>query len=201
LRSTDILKPALRAWYDDAVDLEAVAYDDCLREAQGIHRFRTGHHVDVVVTPPTSDGLFAASRTALVEDVLVEIPLPSRQLSVTNLRTGASWKAHGEAREKISHLAASKDLVAFCTTTNLCYVYTISGEQQAKFRLPPNWFSVFTCRNRTVVCGGFLEHFAEFYIWDLDSQTGKSLRLDYDQPLFFPGIDQYVEPLFHLNSD
>lgn len=59
-----------------------------------------------------------------------------------------------------------------------CYVFDFTGRQRAKFRLPSFMDSIATCRERTVLCGGISNGAVELYLWNLDSNSGKTIRLD-----------------------
>jgi hypothetical protein len=187
-----LLKPALRDWYDNTVDFENATYQDCHREAQLIHRVQTGRFLQLSASKPIShlhpyatgpDSPIGIGRLCLEGDFLVDSPFPFRHLRVTNLQTGQDWRACADGRESISRIDASDQLIAFWTSSRrTCYVFDYKGDRKAKFQLPPFMNKIATCRGNTVVCGGTVNGCLELYIWDLDSNKGKSLRLE--QSLF-----------------
>ncbi|KAF1978529.1 hypothetical protein BU23DRAFT_549956 [Bimuria novae-zelandiae CBS 107.79] len=191
LRSADLFKPRLRDWYDNTLDFEDASYEDCFDKAQAIYRVQTGKFLEVSATRLLHELYHSDSgvegpnfeRIRLVDDFLVDIPYPFRHLRVTNLRTGQYWIAHADGREVISSVAASSQLIAFWTQhRQTCYVFDFTGTRKAKFRLPPFMSGIATCGERTVICGGITNGNIELYLWDLDSSSGKTLRLD--QSLF-----------------
>jgi hypothetical protein len=188
LRSTDLLKPKLRSWYDGTVALEGTSYEDCLQRAQSVQRFRTGRYIEVAATRPR---LEPSNRIILTEDFLVHVPYPHRQVCVSNLRTGEAWNAATEGREVIAKVIASGELIAFWNQLHTCYIFDFFATRRAKLRLPPSMNQFQACRERTVICGGILDQHIELYIWDLDSQKGRTLRLD--QPPFDSAITRYVD--------
>lgn len=190
-----MLKPALGDWYDRTVAFENATYQDCLREAQLIHRVQTGRFLHVSVTKPlcrlhphntrveSPDFEIGIDRLCLEGDFLIDSPFPFRHLRVTNLHTGQDWRACADGRESISRIDASDQLIAFWTSSRrTCYVFDYEGARKAKFQLPLFMNKIATCRGRTVVCGGTINGCLELYVWDLCSSKGKTLRLE--QSLF-----------------
>ena len=182
-----MLKPKLRDWYDDSADFEGASYEDCFREAQTAYRVQTGNFLEVAVTKPLSDlhprderaECPNHERICLVDDFLIDVPYPFRHLRVTNLVTGQHWRAGTDARETISKVTASDQLIAFWTLGRQdCYVFNFAGVREAKFRLPSSMSRIATCRERTIVCGGMSDGGVDLYFWNLDSKNGRSLRLD-----------------------
>lgn len=189
LRSTDLLKPALRDWYGNTVALENIRYDECLQRAQSIHNFRSGRPIDIAAARPAPEN---AEHLALVEDYFLHAPHPYRQVHITNLRTGENCRMATDGREIIDKCIASSDFVACWNQAQTCYIFDYSATQRAKLRLPPSMNSFRACRERTLICGGILNQHLELYLWDLDSQKGKTLRLD--RPPFDSAIRKYVFP-------
>ncbi|KAL1610416.1 hypothetical protein SLS60_002083 [Paraconiothyrium brasiliense] len=195
LRCTDILKPKLKTWYDGTIALDDASYEDCLRTAQSIHRFRTGNFIQVAASA-TSVGLVPSpGNHVLVEDFLVDNPEPHRQVRVTNLLSGEETRAATPGREEIVFVAASIQLIACWTGTQTCHVFDFSGALKARFRLPPFMSRFKACRERTIICGGISQQHIELYLWDLDSQKGKTLRLD--QPPF----ESAIADSFHFDEN
>ncbi|KAL5422152.1 hypothetical protein PMIN06_011289 [Paraphaeosphaeria minitans] len=183
LRSTDLLKPALRTWYDNTVPLENATYEDCLRRTHAVHRFRTGRPIEVAAWEPA---LESPKRIALSEDFFIHVPYPHRQVRLTNLRTGEDWRMATEGRELIDRVYASSELIAFWSQAQTCYIFDYSAKQRAKLRLPPSMNKLRAVQERTFICGGVLNQHIELYLWDLDSHQGRTLRLD--QPPFDSAI-------------
>ncbi|KAF2444710.1 hypothetical protein P171DRAFT_280963 [Karstenula rhodostoma CBS 690.94] len=183
LRSSELLKPALRAWYDNTVALEDASYADCLQRAQSIQRFRTGRCVQVAASKPT---LEPSKRIALSEDFLVDVPHPFRQVRITNLRTGEDRRVGTEGRDMIEKFIASSELIACWNQAQTCYIFDYSATQRAKLRLPPSMNTFRACRGQTFICGGILNQHIELYLWDAQSQKGKTVRLN--QPPFDSAI-------------
>ncbi|KAF2645058.1 hypothetical protein P280DRAFT_391489 [Massarina eburnea CBS 473.64] len=181
LRSLDVLKPNLNAWYDDTSHLEAFDYGQCRKRAEDAHRFRSGKYAKLSSVPVETLPL----ESILVEDTLVSRCPSYRSILVENLRTGESWKGQGSARELITYTAASEEIVAFTTSSSTCYVTNVAGEQKRKFKLHGSMFKTApVCSGRTIICAGFSENYAEIYMWNFDTQKGSSFRIGRDQPLF-----------------
>lgn len=203
LRSPDLFKPTLRIWCDDTVNLDNANYADCFRVAQCIHRVQSGKLLEVSATKPFCE-LFVqdeggngpdidpgTERLCLVDDFLIDVPFPFRHLRVTNLRTGQEWRAVADGRESVSRVAASDQLIAFWTSgSRTCYIFDFTGMRRAKLQLPPSLNKIATCRGRIVVCGGTLNGCIELYVWESDSNKGRTIRLE--QSMFGSDHLKYV---------
>ncbi|KAF1959802.1 hypothetical protein CC80DRAFT_406524 [Byssothecium circinans] len=192
LRSLDVVKPSLNEWYDGTLQLKDFNYTDCKQRAQNVHRFRSGGYVGLSSKVEGS----MVFHTRLVEETLVGCDPSLRTLSVNNLRTGDAWQMHGDARDTISAVAASEEILAFATKSNTCYVSDLVGGQRSKFKLFANMFQALACRRRTVICGGVLPDHVEVYVWNFDTQKGSSFRVGRDQPPFGPRNSKCVTAAF-----
>jgi hypothetical protein len=114
---------------------------------------------------------------ALVEDTFAWLLPGCRTLNICNFRTMTKSILHGDARELITKVALSGSVVAFATTLNICYVQSLNDSKHKKFKLVRGMFEQLTCRDRTVICGGFVNDSAVIYTWDFDTQTGKSFDI------------------------
>jgi hypothetical protein len=126
----------------------------------------------------------------LVEDTFAWLSLGCRTLNICNLRTMAKSTLHGDARELITKVALSGNLIAFATTLNTCYVQSLNGGKRMKFKLVQGMFQQLTCRDRTIICGGFVNNSAVIYIWDFDTQTGKSFDISVQELPFASRISE-----------
>ena len=127
---------------------------------------------------------------ALVEDTFAWLSLGCRTLNICNLRTMVKSTLHGDARELITKVALSGDLVAFATTLNTCHIQDLNGGKRKTFKLAQGMFQQLTCRGRTVICGGFVNKLAVIYIWDFDTQTGKSFDISLQELPFASRISE-----------
>lgn len=185
-----MLKKSLNSWYDHTVDLSGVEYGNCELKAKSIHAFRYGgkpkQYFKLYMHHSNGDVI-------LVEDTLIFMRLSSdfnvRIVYLFNFRT---WKLNtlvGEARENVVRLSASDQIVGFTTTNNMCYVSCLDGSIRKKFNMPnAAVLRSITCRGRTVACAGFLNDDVLVYIWNYDSQQGRSFTIDSHRDLFVPPL-------------
>jgi hypothetical protein len=101
------------------------------------------------------------------------------------------YTLNGDAREVIKQLFASDQIVGFTTMTNVCYVSDLEGRAKKRFTVPNMaLFQSVACRGRTVACAGILEDHVLVYIWNYDSQQGRSFTI---ASHLFP--TEYARPL------
>jgi hypothetical protein len=105
-------------------------------------------------------------------------------LNICNLRTMAVSSLQGDARESITNVALSEELVAFATSLNTCYVTDLAGANRKKFKLVRSMFQQLACRGHVVACGGFFNSCAMIFIWDYETQVGKSFEISLQTPPF-----------------
>ncbi|KAF2712231.1 hypothetical protein K504DRAFT_464309 [Pleomassaria siparia CBS 279.74] len=186
LCSTHVLKSSLNEW-DGKTNAARDEYAVCLREAKAIHRFRMGIPVKHVETSWPSASCAAGVFT--ITDVLVHhhfvwVSPDWRALNVCDLRSVEHpFTLCGEAREIISGVSLSEELVAFVTVKGICYVRSLDDNKRKQFRLPLALTRHLICRGRLVACGGFVNDVVTIYIWDFDTQSGKSFDISLeDQP-------------------
>jgi hypothetical protein len=106
-------------------------------------------------------------------------------LYLFNIRTWSLHTLNGEARERIHRVFASDEIVGFATNNNLFYVSRLDGSQRKRFAVPRySLIRSISCRRRAVACAGCLKDHALVFIWDYDSQQGRSFTISYDTHLF-----------------
>ncbi|KAF2852369.1 hypothetical protein T440DRAFT_421283 [Plenodomus tracheiphilus IPT5] len=193
LKSTTVLTTGLHNWYQNTVDLRNVDYASCGSMAQRIQAFRT--------FKPHSHFVIRLHRYArdpiLAGDFVIWKPVShrstdfERSICVLNLTSWKFRELHGDAREGVHSIAASDELVTMATSLNVCYVWELHGRGFKKFRVPSTeYFDCITCRERTVACVGLFEDNISVYIWDFDSQRGRSFEIDRYFPKDHPlGLD------------
>lgn len=179
-----VLKSSLVDWYGSTTDLQNTDLDFCRRKARSVHAFR---RTSAWAPPDSYIRLVTATEEAtqdthlLVGDNLIWIDAEngSRRVRVLNLRSWTSRVFHGEAREKIHTICASDELVVLATQ-NVAYVARLSGQDvMKKFRVVnPSVLSSVTCRGRTVACAGAVGDSVLVYIWEFDTQQGRSFNIN-----------------------
>lgn len=155
-------------------------YAFCKKAAQQIHRFRSGKpckHYAITLNHICTDPL-------LIGDFLIwkknqgPASIAMRTAYVLNLHTWSLRTLVGEARESLRGFAASEQVVAVAASTNLCYVWDLHTSEMKKFRVPNHtYFEALTCGERTVACAAALTDEIIVYIWEFDSQLGKTFRI------------------------
>ncbi|KAF1947779.1 hypothetical protein EJ02DRAFT_472136 [Clathrospora elynae] len=188
LRSLHVLKRSLNQWYDGTVDLHDADYTLCQQKAQRVHAFRTGNPNNMYkITPDDAD----IRDMCLTGDTLSWVPSGNQRLAfVLDLTTWRLCTLSGEAREKIWGLFASDRIVALTTSTNVCYVFDLHGEGRKNFRVPSSeYFKNVTCRFSTVACLASFEEHTSVYIWEYDTQRGRSFQIDHHPGSLFSASD------------
>lgn len=180
LRSPDVWKPSLAAWYDGLLEpgLDDAAY---ALKARAMHYFRSGRCTHVW------SGHFEynpRAQDAFCEDVYAYWWLDTRELHLVDVRRRTSRTLVGKAREQIRNVTLSDRLVAFDSSLGICYVSDVAGKCNKTFPVHPHMRHVFTSRGPMLVCGGFLPTGADFYVWNLDKQRGTSVFIPKHHPLF-----------------
>ncbi|KAH6616664.1 hypothetical protein C7974DRAFT_402211 [Boeremia exigua] len=190
LRSLAVLKPSLDNWYNGTVNLQGVDLDFCWRKARSIHAFRSA---SLTALPDSSfkiSAQFATSEQVLSGDHLIWLSRDRRQVHVLNLRSLTSKTIVPIARELLRTVFASEELVMVTADAGgVIYVDELAGQGPVKrfrFVTSSRNFAV-TCRNRTVACTGLLHDSILVYIWNYDTQQGKSFTIGKDTRLL-PGV-------------
>jgi hypothetical protein len=181
LRSSDVLKKSLLS--AGTPDLQGADYSVFQLKAKHIHAFQHGkpkHYVRIV------KHIQKADYTILVDDTIIWSTLKggnhdSRILYLFNIKTWTLHTLNGDARENIQQVVASERIVAFTSSnSNLCYVSDLEARSKKKFRVSnPALFQALACRDSTVACAGILDDHALVYIWNYDTQQGRSFRIDF----------------------
>ena len=175
LRSLDLLKPRLSSWYGGSRDLRSADYAFCTTEAQNIHAYRIGSPKSCFKLSLVDPVLAAI----LVGETLVWQPHTDvcRTLFLLNLKTWHIRSVSAESRFAISSFCASDQLVVLSTLDGF-YVFTIHDLEQKKFKTPNHAFrEAMTCRGRTVACAANFAEYMEVYVWDYDTQRGRSFQI------------------------
>jgi hypothetical protein len=187
LRSLHILKASLNQWYQGTANLQDADYTLCEKNARKIHAFRTGKP-SYIYKITANYGIYGLN---LVGNSLIWKHAPNRQPSrAICVLALDQWRLRmlgGEARETIMNVSASCEIVAIATWAGVCYVHELQGKQSCKkFRVPNYYyFGEFACRGRTVACVACDERSTSVYIWEYDSQRGRSFEIRHDNGSMF----------------
>ncbi|CAN9108960.1 unnamed protein product [Alternaria sp. RS040] len=194
LRSLHVLKASLNQWYQGTVNLQDAEYARCKKKARDIHAFRTGKPSRIYKIIPKYD----SDESLLPSNPIYDFKLvgssliwhhvfhrdvtPSRSACVLDLDTWHLRVLGGEAREQIMNVFASSEIVVLTTYANVCYVHELRGKQGCKkFRVPNrNFLKNVSCRGRTVACVACVDYHASVYIWEYDSQRGRSFEIRHE---------------------
>ncbi|KAJ8109827.1 hypothetical protein OPT61_g7173 [Boeremia exigua] len=189
LRSLVVLKPNLENWYNGAASFQGVDLDFCRRKARSIHAFRSASPSALpdsafrISTNFAVQGTqFAVEEQVLSGDHLIWLASGHRRIYVVNLRSLTSKTIVPLARECLRSLCASDELVAAATNApGVVYVGELTGQDPMKrFRIvAPNSALVVTCRHRSVACAAMRQDGILVYIWNYDTQQGRSFTLGY----------------------
>ena len=117
----------------------------------------------------------------LVGDNLIWLADDERQIHVLNLRSMTSRVMVCATRERIATIFAADELVAFTAENKgTVFVGDLFGQGLTKkFRfINAGQKPVITCRHRTVACAALQPDHAFVYIWNFDTEQGKSFRVD-----------------------
>ncbi|KAF2500227.1 hypothetical protein BU16DRAFT_523034 [Lophium mytilinum] len=154
-------------------------YLHCRKTAEYVHRFQAGVLARSIMIdlPP---GAACSVTYSSFEDTIAWPKHDACAVTVLNLRSGKLLSFTGEARETITEIALSDQLVVFFTFTGVWYAGDIVTGQRKSFRLPSAHIPVFSCRGRTIAGvmryeNGYDEHVA--YIWDFDTQKCRTFDL------------------------
>lgn len=177
-----VLKSNLDSWYDGTVDLQSANVDFCWRKARSVHAFRNAPRS----VPPDSSFKISTpfgSTQLLAGDRLIWLDGAenSRQVRVLDLRSWSFRVLNGESREQIRDVYASEEILVFTTYTTAYVTRLDSPGPLKRFRVVnAALLCTVACRGRTVVCAGYLEDCLLVYIWDFDTQTGRSFKVSYE---------------------
>jgi hypothetical protein len=175
-----VLKHSLDTWYDGAVNIQGADLSYCQRKARSIHAFRK---FSPSALPDTSFRISYSygSMHQLVGDNLIWLADDKRQIHVLNLRCMTSRVMVCATRERIGEMFAADELVAFTAENKgTVFVGDLFGQGLTKkFRfINAGQKPIITCRHRTVACAALQPDHAFVYIWNFDTQQGKSFRVD-----------------------
>ncbi len=178
LQSPDILKPNLSAWYHGRRDLQSADYAFCKAEAQRIHAFRTGkpkNCIKFVLQHPIKASVLVGE--TFIWQSATDV---SRVVFLLNLKTWNLRTVGAEARLAISSFCASDQLLVL-STLDAFHVFTLHDLEQKKFRTPSHAFrEAMSCRGRNVACAANFADYMEVYIWNYDTERGKSFQIRRD---------------------
>lgn len=190
LQSPDVLTKSLILWYGDTPQIQQADYSFCRLKARSVHGFRNGiprRHFKITKMDRNYGNITLMGDTLVF---LAGIPsdAASRALRLFNIKTWTLHSLNGTARERISNFFASEQIAGFTTESHTCYVSDLEGRGKRKFRVPSTaLFQSVACRGRTVTCAGCVQGHAQVYIWNYDTQQGKSFTINFNSHLFpFP---------------
>lgn len=175
-----MLKHSLDTWYDGAVNLQGADLPYCQRKARSIHAFRKPSPLalpDISLRIPTVIG----SMHHLIGDNLIWLASDQRQIHVLNLRHLISRAMVCDTRERIGTIFAADELVAFTAENKgTVFVGELYGQgliRKFRFMNAGQKFAL-TCRRRTVACATLQQDHTFVYIWNFDTEQGKSFHVD-----------------------
>jgi hypothetical protein len=186
LQSPEVLTDSLVSWYSYTPQLLRADYSLCKLKAEAIHGFRYGspkHHCRINIEH--SHGQMILKEDTLAFTIGGQNDTTARTLHLFNIDTWRLHSLNGHARERISQIFISDDIAGFTTDSHVCYVSDLEDHGKHAFRVPSTaLFQAVTCRGRTVACAGCLKNHAEVYIWNYDTQQGKSFSINFSTHLF-----------------
>ncbi|RMZ71581.1 xanthine phosphoribosyltransferase 1 [Pyrenophora seminiperda CCB06] len=182
LGSLHILKTGLDQWYQGTADLRDARHALCEREARAIHAFRTGKPTIIFrlnLNPDKYTEQFMLTRNHLVWDTYEGGY--TRDVCILNLDTWQLRRVCGEAREDISRVFVSDEIVVLATHSIVSYVYELQGGQvPKKFRTPSmEYYRNVACCDRTVACVGRYSDHTSVFIWEYNTQRGRSFDINH----------------------
>ena len=122
----------------------------------------------------------------LVGDNLIWLAQDRRRVHVLDLRLFTTKTFIPVTRESIGIACAADEVVAFTAHfRGTVYVGELNGQGPLKsFRFINTSLNfALTCRHRTVACAGYLEDSLLVYIWNYDTQQGKSFNVNNHTPV------------------
>ncbi|KAI2477255.1 F-box multi-domain protein [Pyrenophora tritici-repentis] len=186
LGSLHILKTGLDQWYQGTADLGDADHALCERKARAIHAFRTGKPtsvIKIILDEQPAQPILAGNHLVLGRF--------ERHVHVLNLDSWQLRSLCGEAREKLSGVFVSDQIIALTTYSNICYVYELQGGQVPKKFSVPNmmYFTSVACRGRTIACVAHLAKRTTVFIWEYNTQRGRSFEVSHGPDSLFPELD------------
>ncbi|KAI4614629.1 uncharacterized protein J4E87_009429 [Alternaria ethzedia] len=193
LQSLHVIKASLDSWYQGTVNFQDADHALCQKKARKIHAFRSGKPRKVYKIKPEDsiDDIYLAGNSLIWQSLTFTPENRSRNVCVLDLATWDLRFLGGEGRERIEDVFVSNEIVALTTWANICYVHELHGKRGCKkFRVPNNnYFASVACRERTVACYHIDSGFASVYIWEYDSQRGRSFDIKFEPGNMFWGTD------------
>jgi len=185
LQSPDVLKRSLLSWYGNPSELQRADHSMYKSKAKQAHAFRYGEptqrleinlHYGVELVTLLGVTLIWAYRLA---------DQAARLIYLLNLKTWSLQSFNGDARETVVRIFASDQLVGFVTASTVCYVWSRRTQEKRQFRVPGrDFYTSMTCRGSIVAYAGCLKEHALVYVWDYETQKGRSFTISYDCSLF-----------------
>ncbi|CAE7215615.1 hypothetical protein CFE70_009938 [Pyrenophora teres f. teres 0-1] len=204
LGSLHMLKTGLDQWYRATADLGDADYALCERKARAIHAFRTGKPTSIIkirLDEQPAQPILAGNHLVLGR--------LERHVHVLNLDSWQLRTLCGEAREKLSGVFVSDQIIALTTYSNICYVYGLQGGQVPKKFSVPNmmYFRNVACRGRTIACVAHFSKHTSVFIWEYNTQRGRSFDVSHGPDSLFPELDvvspipKFVTPLLQPEAE
>ena len=193
LQSLHVIKASLNQWYQGTVNFQDADHALCQKKARKINAFRTGKPRKVYkITPEYEiDDIYLAGNSLIWKSNASTPDDHSRNVCVFDLATWDLRFLGGEGREGIMDVFVSSEIVALTTFSSICYVHELHGKRGCKkFRVPNNQYLLnVACRGRTVACVYNEQLLASVYIWEYDSQRGRSFEIKFEPGNMFWGTD------------
>ncbi|KAJ4986051.1 hypothetical protein SVAN01_08424 [Stagonosporopsis vannaccii] len=186
LRSLAVLQPSLDRWYNGTVDFQKVDLAFCWHKARSIHAFRSASQSALPDCSFKILAPFMLLQNTLCGDHLIWLAQHRRSVQVLNLRTLTSKALIPASRELLRSIDASDGLVTVTAESGgVVYVGELTGlAPLKKFRFitsSPNF--AITRRRRTVACTATQSDGLLVYIWDYDTERGRSFTVRSDTPI------------------
>jgi hypothetical protein len=187
LRSPDVLKKGLLSWFGNSSDLQGADHSIYESKAKQAHAFRRGEPTQCLKI----DLQYHIDQVILIDDTLIWAYQSADHVARViyllniNIKTWSLQSLNGDARERVVRLFASNQLVGFVAASTICYVWRRRDLEKRQFRIPGReFYQSIACRGSTVAYAGRLKEHALVYIWDYETQKGRSFSISYDCPLF-----------------
>lgn len=187
LRSPHVTKASLHAWYQGTLSLHHAHDAFCEKTARRIHAFRTGQPeavCEILLDKPCRKPTLAGHHFIWTQN--------SATGSCAHILDLHAWKLRsiaGDAREQFCDVFASDHIALLTTFALRAYVVDLRTTSKPKtFTVPSRTIMTdVVCRGRTVACVGSFPKHTTVFIWDFDTQRGRSFDIKHESDPLFHG--------------